>query len=330
METIISGLIPDPRSQEEKDKDYQHKETAPMAVLLKWDRDITGWPKWSERDQDGSGSCVAQSGAKALEILRKGEIISAHPIYARRTNFPDPGMWLQDAGNIIKKLGTTTEALDPSQKMNEGEMNKSVAVPTPINGYLYSFPNYKDIDQIAQAIEIFGECWISIYAAGLEYNNAFKPVAIPNAELNIPHCICATYYFTDENGEKCLGIDESWQSTKRRVFTETYWKIRGTGAMYSIPPAIDPIVPKKPKYRFSVPLLYGQTSYGIKMLQDILKYESLFPLNIESTGYYGAITAKGVIAWQRKHQVAPESELNTLQGKRVGMKTINKLNNLYK
>lgn len=321
------GLIEDPRPQALKDKDYSHKEVAPMAVLLKWDRDISGAPKYSHRDQDGSGSCVAQSGAKALEVLRK-EVISAHPIYSRRTNRPNAGMWLQDAGNIIRNMGTTTEVLDPSQMLDEGKMNLPVTVDTPIKSYLYAFPSYKNIDEIAQAIEVYGECFVTIYANGTEYNNAYKPVAIPNAELNVAHCLCATYYFTDENGEKCLVIDESWQSTKTRVFTETYFKIRGTGAMYLIPPTDAP-VPSKPHYKFSVPLLFGQSSYGIKELQDILKYENIFPLNIPSTAYFGNITSKAVLIWQKKHQVAPDSELDPLQGRRVGPKTIAKLNELY-
>lgn len=328
MEINIPGLIPDPRSQEEKDKDYLHKEVAPMAVLLKWDRDISGAPQYSHRDQDGSGSCVAQSGAKAIETDRK-EVISAHPIYARRPNVPLPGMYLQAAGAIIRNQGTTTEILDPSQMLDEGKMDLPVTVPTPINGYLYAFPNYKDIDEIATAIELYKHCLITFYGNGSEYNLAYKPVAIPNAPLNVAHCVCATYYFTDENGEKCLVIDDSWQTTKTRVFTETYFKARGTGAIYLIPPLPTP-TPPKPIYHFTTPLLYGtMNNLGVKNLQDILKFENLFPLNVPSTGNYLQLTAKAVLQWQLKHQVDTPEILNSLQGRRVGEKTILKLNSLY-
>lgn len=328
----LPGLIDDPRSAEAKARDYTQKETAPMAVLLKWDRDISGAPFYAERDQDGSGTCVPQSGAKGLETLR-GEVISARPPYPKRSNFPSAGMWLQDFGNIIRHIGTDIEARVPSQRMNEGQMNQPFTGETPINGYLYAFANVKDIDQIATAIEVYKHCLITIYANGTEYSPATKPVAILNAELNVAHSICGIYYFTDENGEKCILIDESWgpNQIRRRIFTETYLKIRGTGAMYFIPPAVEPIVPKKPKYRFTVPLIYGQSSYGIKMLQDILKYENLFPINIPSTGNYLQVTAKWVYAWQVKHKVAPLEELNAIKplGGRVGAKTIKKLNELY-
>jgi peptidoglycan hydrolase-like protein with peptidoglycan-binding domain len=55
----------------------------------------------------------------------------------------------------------------------------------------------------------------------------------------------------------------------------------------------------------------------------------MFPLNTESTGYYGSITAKGVLEWQLKHNVAPVDEINSLQGRRVGPATIAKLNEIY-
>ena len=76
-------------------------------------------------------------------------------------------------------------------------------------------------------------------------------------------------------------------------------------------------------------MLFGQRSDEIVALQDILRYEGVYPNNIASTGYYGAITAKAVLAWQRKYKVASETELVSLQGRRVGKKTIAKLNELY-
>jgi len=323
------GLIPDPRSEEQKQKDYPHQEIAPAAVVLHWDRGIEGAPVYSLRDQDGSGSCCGQSGAKALEVLT-GVVQSAHPIYRRRFNFAGFGMYLQDVGQIVKNLGTTTEALDPSQKMNEAQMNADVAVDTPLKGYLYAFPNIKNIDEVAAAIEVRKHCLITINGNLKEYAYSEKPVVIPGAPLRHPHCICGVYYFTDPNGEKCIVIDESWGPNfiRRRVLTETYLLARGTGAMYFVPPVIPP-QPPKPHFTFATPLEFGQENYSIKMLQDILKYEKLFPLNVVSSGKYLQITAKAVLAFQRKYNVASAAELDALQGKRVGKKTIKKLNELY-
>lgn len=328
-EQIYIGVAEDTRAPEQKEKDYQHGEVA-MAIPLKWNRTIKDAPVYSLRDQNGSYSCVGQGTGKALETIL-GKIISAHPTYRRRANYPNVGMWLQDAGAIVKKLGTTTEELDPSQKMSEPQMNTDVEVETPINGYLYAFPNIKNIDEIAQAIEGYKHCLITINGTVAEYASFEKPVVIPSDKLNCSHCICGVYYFTDENGVKCIVVDESWgpDYIRRRILTEDYLKARGTGAMYFIPPIPKP-TPVKPKFTFSTPLLYGQSNYSIKMLQDILRYEGLFGGgSIVSTGNYLSITAKGVYQWQVKHVVAPMAELNALQGKRVGLKTIAALNKIY-
>lgn len=323
------GLIEDPRDEEAKSKDYPHKEVAPMAIALNWNRDISGAPVYSLRDQNGSGSCVAQTAAKSLEIIT-GIVQSAHPTYRRRLNFPNMGMWLQDAGNIIKNLGTTTEELDPSQKQTEAEMNRDITVETPLKGFLYAFPNIKNIDEIAQAIEVYKHCFITFNGNLQEYAYSEKPVIIPGAPLDCPHCITGVYYFTDEHGEKCIVVDESWGPNfiRRRVLTETYLNGRGTAAMYLIKP-VPPQPPVKPHYQFTKSLLFGQNSDAIKVLQDILKYEGLFPLSVASTGYYGPITAKWVLAFQKKYQVASNEELDELAGHRVGPKTVAKLNQLY-
>ncbi len=322
-----NGVVADPRTPEAKAKDYLQEEVV-MAVPLKWNRGIKDAPTYSVRDQDGSGSCVAQATAKALEILT-GTVQSAHPIYRRRMNYPGMGMYLQDAFSIVKNLGTTTEALDRSQEMSEVEMNADVTIPTPLSGFTYAFPNVKNIDSVALAIETQKECPITINGTIQEYANSEKPVVTPGT-LNCAHAICGMYYFTDENGVKCILIEESWgpNHIRKRVLTEDYLKARGTAAGYLIPPVIAPN-PVKPKFTFQTPLLYGQKNYSIKMLQDILKYENLMNHNIDSTGYYWEATRKSVLAWQIKHQVASQSELEALQGKRVGLKTITKLNEIY-
>lgn len=328
----LPGLIEDPRSEAAKQKDYQHIELAPQAVVLNWNRGPEGAPIYSDRDQNGSGSCVAQASSTALETML-AKIISAHPIYARRFNKPGAGMWLQDAGNIIKNFGTTTEDKDPSQKMTEDQMNKPVTVETPINGFLYAFPDITNIDQIAAAIEVRKHCDITINGNLQEYAYSEKPRVVPGAKLDCPHCICGIYYFTDANGEKCILTKESWGPNNIRIrhLTESYLKSRGTAAMYFIPP-IPPPVPVKPKFHFTVPLTFGMmNSLGVKNLQDILKYENLMDIKVTSTGNYLQITAGAYYQWQIKHNVAPLSELNAISplGGRVGAKGIIKLNELY-
>lgn len=326
------GLIPDPRAEELKNRDYQHAEVAPMAVALNWNRGIEGAPVYSIRDQDGSGSCVAQATAKALEIST-GVIQSAHPIYRRRANFDGMGMWLQDAGNIVRSMtgGTTTELLDPSQQMNEQQMNRDITVATPLKGHTYAFPNIKIIDQIAQAIEVRKHSLITFYGTLQEYAYSEKPVVDPLAtSMDCPHCICGVYYYTTPQNEKAILIDESWgpNQIRRRTLTESYLLARGTGAMYYIPPAA-PVPPVKPHYIFTSDMKYGQESYAIKILQDILKYEGLFDLNVASSGKFFEVTRKGVLAYQKKYAVAPLPEIIKLNGMSAGPKTRKDLNMRY-
>jgi hypothetical protein len=330
MDILIQpGLVTDTRSDIDKQKDYQHEEVAPQAVPLKWNRGIEGAPVYSVRAQNGSGSCVGQAIAKAMEVIT-GKVQSAHPVYRRRRNFPNIGMWMQDGGDILRHLGTTTEDLDGSQNMTETQMNRDLTVETPLTLPMYIMADFKDIDQIATGIELYKQCVLTINGNLEEYAYAEKPVVRPGAILNCAHCVCGIYYFTDTNGEKCILIDESWGPTfiTRRILTESYLKARGTGAMYFVPP--QPVItPTKPKFRFTAPLQYGQTNFSIKNLQDILKYENLFPTSVASTSFYGEITRKGVLKWQLAHQVDTPEVLYNLQGKRVGQKTIDKLNAIY-
>jgi len=58
------------------------------------------------------------------------------------------------------------------------------------------------------------------------------------------------------------------------------------------------IDPNKPIYVFKNDLKFSATvTYGnpdVMALQNCLKYLGLFPINTESTGYFGSITKKGV------------------------------------
>ena len=62
---------------------------------------------------------------------------------------------------------------------------------------------------------------------------------------------------------------------------------------------------------------------SITSLQDCLKAEGLFPTNVVSTGFYGAITIKAVNAFQLKYGLA------TIGTGTVGPKTKAKLHELY-
>src|SRR6185503_11714235 len=87
----------------------------------------TSWRKFPIFNQNGSGSCVAQTMAKILGVmyyLKNGTYVhfSATHIYQRRINKPEGGMSGVDAFNIARN-GATLEVLTPSQDMTDTQMD---------------------------------------------------------------------------------------------------------------------------------------------------------------------------------------------------------------
>ncbi len=85
----------------------------------------------------------------------------------------------------------------------------------------------------------------------------------------------------------------------------------------------------KPKYKFTTPLPYGLNSPDVEKLQEILRYEGLLEQGRGVRGQYDQATATAVKALQIKHNIATLSEINTLNGMRVGSLTIKYLNKTY-
>ncbi len=353
----MSGAVIDERPESEKEKDYRFEEIVAAINPVNWiEKPRDQWRKFPIFNQDGSGSCVAQTEAKEMGIMRwlRDKIyvhFSATDIYQRRSNKPAGGMVAVDARNIARK-GVTLEALAPSQAMNDGQMDSAVIEEYKRKvGEVFAVPNFvalpiRDIDTVASLIQTTGKgVMVWFYFEYREWTDT-PQVMNPNLDLYAGstnrHSVTAVD-FTLVNGKKALIIEDSWGPTfglnGQRVITEDFYKARNWYAGYLVNfqfedqtkplPQPQPAPNPKPKYRFSKPLTFGMTNSDVKALQDILRYEGLFPQNTASTGYYGAITAKGVYQFQVRHKIAPMAELNALQGRRVGEKTIQKLNALY-
>ncbi len=280
-----NGIAPDPRSEEEKAKDYQHKDVA-GAILINWiEKPPTAWKKYIPREQDGSLSCCGQASAKAIEILL-GDVMSAHPPYRSRANFPDGGMYLQNIGEVWKNVGSTTELLDPSQSQNETTMNRDIAVSTPTKAGGYAFPKPKNIDEIAEAIELHGHCILIFHCSKTEWT------ATPfynGATIDFGHCICAIDYFL-KDGAKTLLIEDSTghfstlDGKGQRLITENFLNNRCDGAIYLT--LEKPIVP----FKFLKDLKLGMTNSDVKELQK--------RLGVIQTGFFGPLTFQAVKKFQ--------------------------------
>lgn len=338
----FTGLIPDPREEEKKAKDYQHAELY-GALPLNWvEKTPDQWRKFPIRNQDGSGQCVAFSCAMALGVNNllennKFENLSPRYIYSKRVNQDSAGMWLQNAFEISCKHGSPLDTFLPSDLLNEQQANEPFT-ETPemtANAQLFKGKSYlfcRNIDEIAQVIARGLAVPICATWKFDEWTSVPKVIHRPVDSSFARHCVTGVDYFL-YNGEKAILVNESWGSEYGndglRILTESFLNERMTGAGYiidlvNVPP------PVKPVHHFTVPLYFGmQEEPDVKALQNILKYEGLFPTNTNSTGNYYEITRKAVLAYQRKYKVASEAELTMLQGRRVGYKTIVSLNSKY-
>lgn len=349
------GARLDTRSEEEKLKDYKFEEIVASAAPVVWKEkdwdDIRQFPVF---DQDGSGSCVAQTMAKLLGIiywLKNGTYVhfSATHVYQRRFNKPSGGMNGVDSFNIAQK-GVTLEDLVPSQDMNDSEMD-GIKIPLYKQqvGEIFKIGNYvqlpiKDIETLASTIQTTKKgVMVWFYFKHDEWKKEVPAVKyndlVLSASSTARHSVTATDFLLYK-GKKAIVIEDSWGvntgNEGRRIITEDFFKARNWFAAYPIDfkfedqtqPSPVPS-PEKPRHSFQAPLKFGETSGEVVFLQEILKYEGTFPKNVGSTGYYGSITAKALYDFQVKHNVASMAELDSLQGRLCGAKTIAKLNQLY-
>ncbi|GIW70352.1 MAG: hypothetical protein KatS3mg101_1099 [Patescibacteria group bacterium] len=342
-----TGALLDERTEEEKIKDYKFEEIVSKANPVEWrEKSQNEWRKFPIFDQNGSGSCVAQTLAKLLGIiywLKNGNYVhfSATHIYQRRANKPASGMGGIDALDIARK-GVTLEVLAPSQKMTDEQMDSIVIENYKQEvGQIFKIGNYvilpiQDIDTVASVIQTTGKgVMVWFYFKIDEWTNE-PQVKYPDVDLRgvgiARHSVTAVD-FALWKGKKALIIEDSWGVNYgyngRRVITEDFYKARNFFAAYPINFKFEESTIQKPSHTFAFDLKFGEINEDVQALQNILKYEGLFPANVESTGYYGAITAKAVLAFQKKYKVADDAELDALGGRIVGPKTRSKLNELY-
>lgn len=154
-------------------------------------------------------------------------------------------------------------------------------------------------------------------------------------------------------GKKALVIDDSWGSrygaAGQRYITEDFFKARNFFAAYTQRFTFDLTDSTEPSsnlnYVFNKDLsfipwdsvnnkpkdeaLNAAQLQDVIHLQNILKAEGVFAKNVDSTGYYGSVTAEAVLLFQKKYNVASLQELETLKGKRVGPGTRLVLNTKY-
>lgn len=314
-----TGGLDDPRGVEAKEKDFKAEEAVAFGAVDWREKPENDWRKYPIFNQDGSGSCVAMSKAKELGILNyleEGIFIGLSPrdIYVRRGNKPYPGMWGQDANEVVRKVGATLEYLMPSMERDEMKMNldgdrkPSFEVLAKIYRAKAWFNLAFDIDKIAQILDTGVGVNLFLRWDYEEWDREAPEIRAGSARAN-HHSIVAvdrTLY----KGKRALVIEDSWGANRgingRRVLTEE-WMERLTWASYLVNLSNLEMLNggvEKPKYVFKRNLKTGDTGYDVGMLQRCLGYLKdeagwLFPLSQEPTGNYYGLTRKAVERFQK-------------------------------
>jgi len=349
-EEFINGAQIDTRPDEEKIKDFRLEEvvSAPEPVLWK-EKLPERWRLFPDQYQNGSGSCVAQTikklGGIALSLKNKSFVeLSATPIYQSRSNRPDSGMIGVEAFELWRKKGLTLESLVPSRAMSDAEMDAYEVEQYKLDiGKVFALKNHVglpvgDIETIASTIQKTKKgVMVWFYFTSKEWGQ-FVPKVIDDtltlrSEKVSRHSVAAVD-FTLYKGEKALIIEDSspFGGLYRRVITESFLQKRNWFARYGTSFEFEAGSTLKPSHIFNRDLKFNDTfniDPEVVILQDCLKWDGTFPSDRDSTGYYGAITAKAVFDFQKKYKVAPDAELDVLQGRSVGPKTRALLNTMF-
>lgn len=364
-----TGALLDTRSESDQQKDYYTVEAYASAPVVRWvEKPFESLRSFPRQFQAVSNSCVAQTIKKLMGIgyyVANGTFIqlSASHVYQRRSNRPSGGMIGIEAFDIAGK-GVTLEELAPSQNMNDAQMDSVKILPHyDAVGKLFAGGGHiglpiGDIDSVARTIQESDGKGVMVwfYFTSREWSQKVPQVmdtlASPYDARSLRHSVSAVDFFL-YNGKKAIKIEDSapFGGISERIITEDFFRQRNFFSRYMInfkyeevSPDPGPSITTVPHHRFSstlkfIPLkpngdiadtqLNTFQKKDVVALQEILKAEGFMPKNIESTGYYGSITAKGVLGFQKKYHVASDAELDSLLGRQVGPKTIAKLNELY-
>lgn len=344
MEQEYNGIALDTRSNEEIRKDWNAKDLVKGYIkepLFRAINSIASIPLYFRRDQDGSGSCVAQSLAKLIEVIlfKKRGIkfkFSATPIYQKRSNKPESGMIGQNAMDIVIKFFTCLEDMVKSENMNDTMMD---AMPVDVQelakftakffkennvSFSYFVDNSPTFYELAQYIENEGG---AIAFISSDYTNWCKdrPTTSPDNKRNIGHSTCY-HELINLNGEDLIVLDESWgkYSTSemgdrgqrlmdKATFEDTAFFV-GVLVLHDYKPS----VLDYSKY-INLPIMqYKDNRPEVQDLQQMLLEYGSFPSNIGKDNNFGNQTRKALLKWQLENLSTSKTLLNLWAGKYFG------------
>jgi hypothetical protein len=251
---------------------------------------------------------------------------SSVDLYRRRANYPREGMGAEDAIQLCRKQGMTLNA-------TTRPMSDDITTEAGANAYVveqhnveiakvFTIPNEVtftagDLETPAGTIQktrkgvmtwyfFTGEEWSREVPTIIDkYLTKFDARALRHSVTAVEPVLY--------NGQKGWWIEDSahFGGLPRRFITEDFHKKRNFWLSYPINFTFEQGAPVRPSY----------VEGDVKSLQDCLKYEGVFPSNVDSTGVYGNITMKAVKDFQEKYGLE--------QVGKVGSLTRAKLKSLY-
>lgn len=340
MDTKYKGAYDD-RTLQEKSQDYKWDELNVLGAVVLEERMPVAY---TPRNQDGSGSCVAQTTAKMLEIWdykhdKEATVYSAAPIYQNRSNRPATGMVGVEALSLAVKGNVYLESDVPSQNINDPDIDKSPIdvlkrrVEHP-NGYVVLPILPIRFDAVVQEVLTSGAVMVWFKS---DYQEWCKNVPMQiNDNEGVRHSVCAVDAVSFKGNDYII-IEDSWGTwennsdiplhPRQRAISREFLKIHCYFAAAFT--SFEFEGGAAPKYTWKLPMKYGQTSDDIKAWQEMLKYEKFFPSNQDVTGYFGGITAKATQAWQIAHKLYDFQNETDMRRIVAGPKSIAEANRIY-
>ncbi len=339
---MYTGALDDFRTQEEKNKDWKHEELFGSSSYVEW-KEVSKTPKYTVRNQDGSGACGAFSAVVALgrnEEKDNGKYVNLSPafIYQKRADKTREGMAMVNLFEIMRDHGSPKDESLSSDNLSENQIhmvnftNEQVEEAKKYRSEGYLFID-KNIDTIADVISK-GHTPIFLLRCMIDEWTQEPTVLYPEktSDFNVNHYVPCVDFGT-LNGKKVIVVQDSWGSrfgaNGLRFIDNDFLQKRIAVVGYTIDlPTEEQTIPK-PKYQFQTVLNFGAKSLTVQKLQEVLQYEGFFPKDLTPTGYFGSITARALLKWQLKHGIADFQHEKDIKRIRAGLKTTKLLNELY-
>lgn len=324
------------------DRDYQFSEVGSVTAPFDWNLgfDIeTKVGKLPVKDQDGSFSCGGQAWSQyagVLEAVFDGSLEerSAKFFYAQTYQFGG-GSTGRDNANIFINDGACRESVLTSYKNGQPPDEAFITRGQDITdiarmdaksdrGFSYAQTG-TDIDTVAQALRDNNGVILGIDGQ----NNGTWSSAFPKIPTKVEwrHWIYAGKA-KKINGKKYIGClnswgtgvgEQGWQWLGTDYFTSGHvWS--GWTHVFSVPP------PTTFHHLFSKPIVFGEKSDEVIALQTALQVDGEFPKTAATSGLYGGVTRKAVLAFRIKYGISSTTDPS---GKSCGPLTRAQLNKLF-